>query len=103
MVYLSDAGLPRLCLNKCLAVAEMDDRLATVDMGRKLGVCAPFLGGAGSPFCTMRPGPRPTSMPSGILIHLAVWLCPLFEEGELGPYLTQCGQGQGLPACQVLP
>ena len=22
-------------------------------------------------------------------------------EGELGPHLTQCGQGQGLPACQV--
>jgi len=23
------------------------------------------------------------------------------EEGELGPHLTQCGQGRGLPACQV--
>jgi len=22
-------------------------------------------------------------------------------EGELGPHLTQCGQGRGLPACQV--
>jgi len=29
-------------LNKCSAVAEMGDRLATVDMGRKLGGCAPF-------------------------------------------------------------
>jgi len=27
-------------------------------------------------------------------------LCP-FGEGELGPHLTQCGQGRGLPACQV--
>jgi len=25
---------------------------------------------------------------------------PLWE-GELGPHLTQCGQGRGLPACQV--
>jgi len=23
------------------------------------------------------------------------------REGELGPHLTQCGQGRGLPACQV--
>jgi len=22
------------------------------------------------------------------------------REGELGPHLTQCGQGRGLPACQ---
>jgi len=46
-------------------------------------------------------------MPSAILIHPAVWpqqtwaenwggrLCP-FEGGELGPHLTQCGQGRGL-------
>jgi len=27
-------------------------------------------------------------------------VCP-FGGGELGPYLTQCGQGRGLPACQV--
>jgi len=24
-----------------------------------------------------------------------------FGGGELGPHLTQCGQGQGLPACEV--
>ena len=30
-------------------------------------------GGAGSPSNTMPPGPRPTSVPSGILIHLTVW------------------------------
>jgi len=33
---------------------------------------APF-GGAGSPSNTMLPEPRPTSLPSGILIHPAVW------------------------------
>jgi len=50
-------------------------------------------------------------MPSGILIHPALWLQqiwaenwglrPHLGEGELGPHLTHCGQGQGLPACQV--
>jgi len=29
---------------KCSAVAKMGDRLATIDMGRKLGGCAPFWG-----------------------------------------------------------
>jgi len=43
-------------------------------MGRKVGGCwAPFRGGAGSPSNTMWPGPRPTSVPSGILIHPTVW------------------------------
>jgi len=55
-------------------------------------------------------GPRPSSLPNGTLIYLAIWpqqiwaenwgLCP-FGEGELGPHLTQCGQGRGLPAHQV--
>jgi len=55
--------------------------------------------------------PRPTSIPSGILIHAALWpqqiwaenwraLCP-FWSGELGPHLRQCVRGRGLPACQV--
>jgi len=53
----------------------MGDRLATIDMGRKVGrcCCAPFRGGAESPSNTMSPGPRPTSVPSGILIHRIVW------------------------------
>ena len=46
-------------------------RLVTTDMGRKLGVC-PLLGEAGSPSNTMWPGPRPTSIPSGIVIHPTV-------------------------------
>ena len=49
-------------------------RLATTDMGRKLGAVSPFLGGgAGSPSNTMSPGPRPTSVPTGILTHPGVW------------------------------
>jgi len=57
------------------AVAEMGDRLATTDMGRKEGAAVPLSVGElhGSPSNTMWPGPRPTSIPSGILIHPAVW------------------------------
>jgi len=52
--------------NKSSAVAEMGDRLAAIDIGRKVGgCCALFRGGAGSPSSIMSPGPRPTSVPSG--------------------------------------
>jgi len=67
--------LSLLFKNQCSAVAEMDDRLATIDMDRKLGGgCDPSEEmGAGSPSNTKLPGPRPISLPSGILIHPAVW------------------------------
>jgi len=81
--------------------------------GPKIKSCAiylSFLGGTGSTSNTMSSWPRPTSVPSGILIHPAVWpqrawaenwgLCPLFG-GKLGPHLTQCGRGRGLSPCQV--
>jgi len=61
--------------NKCVVVAEMGERLATIDMGRKLGTVSPFFFGGGaaeSPSNTVWPWPRPF-VPSGILIHLAVW------------------------------
>ena len=48
--------------------------LATIEMGQKLRGSAPFLGRVdGSPSSTMWPRLRPTSMPSTILIHPAVW------------------------------
>jgi len=62
--------------SKSSAVAEMGDRLATLDTARKVGgggCCAPFRGGAGFPSNTMWPEPRPTCIPSGILIHSTVW------------------------------
>ena len=61
--------------NKSSAVAEMGDRLATVDMGRKvaMGCCGGSWVTTGSPSNTMWPGPRPTSLPSGILLHPTVW------------------------------
>ena len=72
---------------------------------------SPFLGrGASSQSNIMSPGPRRTSVPSGILIYPLVWPqhtrakiggCAPFGGGEMGPHLTQSGQGQGLPPCQV--
>jgi len=62
--------------NKSPAVAGMGDRLATTDTGRKVegGCCAPLSGGgAESPSKTTLPGPRPISVPSGILTHPIVW------------------------------
>jgi len=57
--------------NKRSAVAEMGDRARAV--GQKVGgCCAPFHGGAGTPPNTTSPGPRPASLPSGILIHPTV-------------------------------
>jgi len=55
--------------------------------------CALFSGGAGSPSNTKSRGPRPTSIPSGILVNPAIWpqrtlaqnwgLCP-FRAGGTG-------------------
>jgi len=92
---------------------DPSSRLAKIDMGRKLGAPLHFLAReAGYPSNTKWPGPRPTSIPSGILIHPAIWPqeiwvenwergCASLGEGELGPHLIQCSQGQGLPACHV--
>jgi len=84
-----------------------DDRL-----GRKEGAAVPLSEEELDPYLTLSPGPRPTSVPSGILIHLAVWsqqtmvenwgCVPLFFwGGGAGTHLTQCGRGRGLPLCQV--
>jgi len=73
---------------------DLSSRLATINMGRTFGGAPFFGGGAWSPSNTKSLGPRPTSVPSGILIHAAIWpqqiwaenwgLCP-FGEGELVP------------------
>jgi len=78
-----------LLYNKSSVVAEMGDRLATTDMGRKLGA-VPLWGGAGSPCNTMSPEPTSTSLSSGILTHPAV--CP--QQTKLGvmcPFLRGAG------------
>jgi len=70
-------GMRTLCRDLCnnsSAFAEMHNRLVTIDMGRKVGVLCPFSwGGTGYPSNTISPGPRPTYVPSGILIHPTVW------------------------------
>ena len=63
---------PLAYLNKWSAVAEMGDWLATIDMVRKLGAVLFFLG-SWVPSNMVWPGPMPTSVPSGILIHPAIW------------------------------
>ena len=85
-------GWPRLSFTEIFGV------------GRKEGDDVPLSRwGAGSPPNTMWPGPRSTSVPSGILIHPAVWPqyswaknwvgpCPFFL-GELGPHRTQSHLG----------
>jgi len=56
-------------INKCSAVAEMGDRLATTNMGQKLrGAAMPPFGGS---------------------------------EVQLGPHVSQCGLGRGLPLHHV--
>jgi len=44
----------------------------------------PLSRGAGSPSNTMSPGPRPTSAPSGIFIHPAVWPQQTWAENWAG-------------------
>ena len=51
---------------------DPSNRLATIDMVENWGLLCPF-GGARSPSNTMWPGRRPTSIPSGMLIHPTVW------------------------------
>jgi len=59
------------------AVAEIGDRVATIDMGRKVwGAVVPLsVGELGPQFInTMSSaGPRPTSISGGILIRPTVW------------------------------
>ena len=65
----------------------MDNRLATVDMGRKGSTAVTLWGAAGSP------GPRSASIPSDILIHPAVWPQQTWAEnwGLLCPFLGGAG------------
>jgi len=73
--------------NKSSAVAELGDGLTTIDMGQKWGGMCPFLGGDESRCNALWPGPTPTSVPSGILIHAAVWSqCMCQNWGYCAPF-----------------
>jgi len=67
-------------------------------MGQKLGAgCTLFLGGAGSPSNTNSPGPRPTSIPSDISVHPAVWPQRTLAE-NYGEGLYPFWEGTGSPS-----
>jgi len=99
-----------------LGEGELGPHLSQCDQSRgpppyQVTSCAP-VGGAGSPSDTMWPVPRPTSVPSGIMICLRTFgnnrhkpkiggCVPFGGRGELGLHLTQCGLGRGLSPIQV--
>jgi len=95
--------MKKLKTNKCSAVAEMGERLATIDMGQKLE-CALFERGSElGPHvtqCGLGRGRRLYQVASSRLATTDMgrnWrLCPLGM--ELGSHLTQCCQGRGLPS-----
>jgi len=60
----------------------------------KSGGCALFREKLGPPPNTMSPGPRPTSVPSGILLHPAVW-----PHGPKTGGLCPFGEGSWVPIC----
>ena len=69
-------------------------------MGRILGAPSPFLDrGAGSPSNAKSPGPRLTSIPSGILIHPAIW--PQKNMGRKLGAVPLWGGGAGSPSNSV--
>jgi len=89
-----EAHLPtkwRLDASSCLVIIEMSQKWG--------GGSTPFLGkGAGYPSNIKSPGPKSASIPSGILIHAAIWLqhiraknwglCPPFGGGAGSPSNT---------------
>jgi len=85
-------------------------RLATTDVGRKLGAVPLWGRGAGSPSNNVARAEAylPTKWHLNPSSHLAttdmgrkLGAPPTFLLGELGPHLTQCGLGRGLPPYQV--
>ena len=76
-------------------------RLATVDMRQKLGALPLFVERAGYPSNPKSPGLMPTSIPSVILMHPAVWpqqKCAENSGGGLAPFW---GRGAGSPSNTV--
>jgi len=90
--------------NKCAAVAKTGDRLATIDMGRKLWAVPLFTGIWISHLNTVSPRPRPTCVPSGILIHPAIRPQQTWAEncgGGCAPFFG--GGGSGSPSNTMWP
>jgi len=95
--------------------SSWDGWLCQSKVGQKVrggvGCCTPSVGGAGSLSNTMWPGPRPTFIRSGILIHAEFghntlakkWglLCHFRWEGKAGSPSNTMWLGWGLPPYQV--
>jgi len=69
-------------------------------MGRNVRGAVPLLGEAGSPSNTMSPGPRSTSLPSGILIHPVIWPRQTRAENEWG--YAPLARGRGGPLSNTM-
>ena len=76
---------------------DPSNHLATIDMGRKLGALPPFWGGELGPHLTQSTGPRPTSIPSGIVIYAAIWPQQTWAENWGAPP-PSWGAGAGSPS-----
>jgi len=78
--YVTECGLGR-CLPSYQVASRSIQPFGNNRHGPKIGGLCPHLGtGAGSPSNTMSLGPRPTSLPSGILILPAVWPQQIWAE-----------------------
>jgi len=109
--YLQRSCYFFLLYNKSLAVAEMGDRLVTINISRREGAAVPLSGGSWAPsnnvawaeiYLRVKWHLDPYSHFATIDMSQKVWgvLCPFL--GELNPHLTQCRLGRGLPPYQML-
>jgi len=103
---------PLAYLNESSAVAEMDDRATSKWAEKWEGCCAPSRGGAGSPsnsvawaeaYLGTKSYPDASSRKdhNGHGPKSGGGAAVPLSRGELGPHLTQCGLGRGLPPYQV--
>jgi len=105
-----------LCVSVCVCVC-LSASISSEPHARSFPIfpcmlpMCPFSEGRARSSCNItRPGPRPTFIPSGILIHPAVWPQQTWAEiggglclwwVELGLHQTQCCPGRGLPSYEV--
>ena len=101
-----------LLYNKSSVVAEMGDRLATINIGRREGAAVPLFGGGemgpikhdvawAEIYLRIKWHLDPSSRLATVDMGRKLGAVPFYWGGELGPHLTQCGLGQGLSPCQV--
>jgi len=103
----------KLLGHKCSAVAEIGDRLATIDAAENWGAM-PLFGGELPSWVPMKRNVAWAEAYLRTKWHLDPYIrlattnmgrklgaVPPFWGGKLGPHLVQCGMGRGLPPYQV--